>query len=70
MSGKTKDVSFRKQQLKALKLMYEENEAAFCKALAKDLNKPKQESILLELNLLIDDLRHSLARIDEWVKPE
>nr|XP_045622453.1 aldehyde dehydrogenase, dimeric NADP-preferring-like isoform X3 [Procambarus clarkii]XP_045622455.1 aldehyde dehydrogenase, dimeric NADP-preferring-like isoform X3 [Procambarus clarkii]XP_045622456.1 aldehyde dehydrogenase, dimeric NADP-preferring-like isoform X3 [Procambarus clarkii] len=70
MSGKTRDVEFRKKQLKALKRMYEENEAAFCTALAKDLNKPKQESILLELNLLKDDIRHILARIDGWVKPE
>ncbi|KAG7154452.1 Aldehyde dehydrogenase, dimeric NADP-preferring-like [Homarus americanus] len=70
MSGKTKDVEFRKKQLKALMRMYEENEAAFCSALAKDLHKPKQESVLLELNLLKDDIRHILARIDEWTKPE
>lgn len=39
MSGKTRDVEFRKKQLKALRLMYNENEAAFCAALAKDLKK-------------------------------
>ncbi|XP_042870802.1 aldehyde dehydrogenase, dimeric NADP-preferring-like isoform X4 [Penaeus japonicus] len=69
-SGRTRDVEFRKKQLKALKRMYEENESVFCSALAKDLHKPKQESVLLELNLLKDDITHILARLDEWVKPE
>nr|XP_027234396.1 aldehyde dehydrogenase, dimeric NADP-preferring-like [Penaeus vannamei] len=69
-SGRTRDVEFRKKQLKALKRMYEENESVFCAALAKDLHKPKQESVLLELNLLKDDITHILARLDEWAKPE
>ena len=32
--------------------------------------QPKQEAILLELNLLKDDIQHILARIDDWTKPE
>ena len=39
LSAKTRDVEFRKKQLKALMRMYEENEEAFCSALAKDLRK-------------------------------
>ncbi|XP_071547048.1 aldehyde dehydrogenase, dimeric NADP-preferring-like isoform X2 [Panulirus ornatus] len=70
LSGKTRDVEFRRKQLKALKRMYEENETAFCTALAKDLNKPRQESVLLELNLLKDDLTHILSRLDDWTQPE
>lgn len=34
------------------------------------LSQPKQEAILLEINLLKDDINHILARIDDWVKPE
>lgn len=70
LSAKTRDVEFRKKQLKALMRMYNENEEALCKCLAKDLRKPKQEAVLLELNLLKDDLRHILARLDDWTKPE
>lgn len=70
LSAKTRNVDFRKKQLKALMRMYEENEEAFCCALAKDLHKPKQESVLLELNLLKDDIRHILGRLDDWVLPE
>lgn len=68
--GTTLSLEFRKRQLKALRRMYEENEGALCAALAKDLKKPKQEAILLEINLLKDDINHILARIDDWVKPE
>lgn len=38
-SGRTRDVKFRKKQLKALQRMYDENEEAICAALAKDLRK-------------------------------
>ncbi|XP_045120725.1 aldehyde dehydrogenase, dimeric NADP-preferring-like isoform X6 [Portunus trituberculatus] len=68
--GTTLSVDFRKRQLKALRRMYEENEAAFCSALAQDLKKPKQEAILLELNLLKDDITYILSRMDDWIKPE
>lgn len=68
--GTTLSIDFRKRQLKALRRMYEENEATFCAALASDLKKPKQEAILLEINLLKDDISHILARIDDWTKPE
>ncbi|KAK8376602.1 hypothetical protein O3P69_009904 [Scylla paramamosain] len=68
--GTTLSIDFRKRQLKALKRMYEENEAAFCSALAQDLKKPKQEAILLELNLLKDDITYILSRMDDWIKPE
>ncbi|XP_064106525.1 aldehyde dehydrogenase, dimeric NADP-preferring-like [Macrobrachium nipponense] len=70
LSAKTRDVEFRKKQLNALMQMYEEHEETFCCALAKDLHKPKQESILLELNLLKDDIRHILRNLDDWTQPE
>ena len=37
--GTTLSIDFRKRQLKALRRMYEENEAAFCASLAQDLKK-------------------------------
>jgi acyl-CoA reductase-like NAD-dependent aldehyde dehydrogenase len=36
-SGKTRDVEFRRKQLKALQRMYEENREEMAKALAADL---------------------------------
>lgn len=69
-SGKTRDVGFREKQLKALMRMYKENGAAMMGALAHDLRKSKQESILLEIEYLINDLRYTLNQLREWVKPE
>jgi len=70
LSGKTRDVQFRKEQLKNLQRMYNDNVDAFCSALKEDLSKPRQESILLEINVLKDDITYTLNHIDEWVKPE
>ncbi|XP_076048576.1 aldehyde dehydrogenase type III [Oratosquilla oratoria] len=70
LQGKTREIKFRKEQLKALKQLYEQEEAAICAALATDLNKPKQESILLEINVLKSDIDYILNNIDDWVKPE
>ncbi|KAB7498820.1 Aldehyde dehydrogenase, dimeric NADP-preferring [Armadillidium nasatum] len=68
--GKTRDIAFRKKQLKALQLMYKENVELFVKCLSEDLRKPRQEAILLELNFLIDDIGYILDRIDQWTTPE
>lgn len=41
-SGRTRPVEWRKQQLRNLLRMVEENEKLLCEALYKDLRKPKQ----------------------------
>ncbi|KAL7010959.1 hypothetical protein ACKWTF_014026 [Chironomus riparius] len=69
-SGKTKDVDFRKTQLRALLRMYEENKEPMARALAADLRKPKQESYVCEIDFLINDLKNMLNVVDDWVKPE
>lgn len=69
-SGKTRNVNFRKQQLKNLLRLYSENVEAICSALKQDLAKPRQESELLEINVLKDDIVYMLNNIDDWVKPE
>ncbi|XP_018017522.1 aldehyde dehydrogenase, dimeric NADP-preferring isoform X2 [Hyalella azteca] len=69
-SGRTLNVDFRKAQLRSLQKMYLEHKDDFCSALASDLHKPAHEAIVLELNLVIGDIDHILARIDNWVQPE
>ena len=41
-SGRTRPVEWRKQQLRNLLRMMEENEELLCEALFNDLRKPKQ----------------------------
>lgn len=50
--------------------MYEENTTEMCDALASDLRKHKQEAIVLEVEFLKNDLRHTLMSLREWCKPD
>lgn len=60
----------REKQLNALMRMYEENEAEMCNALAADLRKSKQESMVNEIDFLKNDLRNTLMHLNEWAAPE
>ncbi|XP_063540583.1 aldehyde dehydrogenase, dimeric NADP-preferring isoform X1 [Cydia strobilella] len=68
--GVTKPLAWRKQQLKNLLRMYEENYNAMVEALHKDLRRSKMEAVLLEVDYLINDLKSMLHHIDDWAKPE
>ncbi|KAL3273359.1 hypothetical protein HHI36_014807 [Cryptolaemus montrouzieri] len=69
-SGKTKPVEYRIQQIKNLRRLYVENQEKMIQALASDLHKSRQESIVMELQFNMYDLDNILANIIEWVKPE
>ncbi|KAK9885521.1 hypothetical protein WA026_011014 [Henosepilachna vigintioctopunctata] len=69
-SGKTRPVEYRIQQIKNLKKMIVENEEKFLQALKTDLHKSRHESIVMEIQFLINDLENILAEIRDWVKPE
>lgn len=69
-SGKTKPVEYRIKQLKAILKMLEENESQIVKALFEDLHKSKYETIITEINFLVNEVKYLLMHIREWVKPE
>lgn len=50
--------------------MYEENTTEMCNALEADLRKHKQEAIVMEVEFLKNDLRHTLMNLHEWSKPD
>lgn len=58
------------KQLNALLRMYDENETEICNALAADLRKSRQESIINEVELLRNDVRNLLMNLREYAKPE
>lgn len=60
----------REKQLNALMRLYDEHEAEMCDALAQDLRKSKQESIINEVELLRNDLRNLLMNLNDYAKPE
>lgn len=67
---RTLDISWRKQQLKNLVKLVDENEAALVDALKKDLRKNSQETSIFELGLVRNSVAHTLLNIDEWAKPQ
>jgi len=67
-TGFTKDLKWRVDQLKSLLRMYEENEGLIVEALKKDLHKSKWETVVCETDYLKNDLRATLANLEEWVK--
>lgn len=60
----------RETQLNALLRMYDENEDAMCEALAKDLHKSRQESIINEVEFLRNEVRHLLINLRSYAEPE
>lgn len=68
-SGRTKDVRFRKWQLKNLYWLVADNRTRFIDALQKDLGRPEFESTL-SVKALEDDIIYHVNHIDEWVKGE
>lgn len=50
--------------------MYEENEDAMCEALAKDLHKSRQESIINEVELLRNDVRNLIMNFRSYAAIE
>ncbi|XP_070508974.1 aldehyde dehydrogenase, dimeric NADP-preferring-like isoform X1 [Chironomus tepperi] len=68
-SGKTKDIKFRKKQLEAMLKMFEENRDEICSVLNADLRRPKQEGVVFEINVMVNEILHLLAHMDEWSAP-
>lgn len=50
--------------------MYVENEDAMCEALAKDLHKSRQESIINEVEYLRNDLRNLIMNVRSYAEPD
>ena len=68
-SGRTRSYSWRIQQLGNLDALLSENEAAICKALKQDLNKPAFEAALCEIVLIKKDILDCKRALKEWMKP-
>ncbi|NDJ20444.1 aldehyde dehydrogenase family protein [Nostoc sp. B(2019)] len=68
-TGKTKDVDFRIEQLKTLKLAILEHEQAIIQALQADLHKPEFEIYMTELGI-IKEVDYAIKHLKTWIKPK
>ena len=69
-SGGTRDYSFRKKQLLALKTSLLEHEEEIYKALYEDLGKSPEESWVTETGFVIAEINHTLKHLHHWMKRE
>lgn len=69
-TGKTKDVEFRRKQLKNLMRMLQENEDKLAEALKSDVGKHKQEGVAYDVEFTINEIRGMLYHLDEYVEPD
>ncbi|XP_065165253.1 aldehyde dehydrogenase, dimeric NADP-preferring-like [Atheta coriaria] len=70
MSGKTRPIAYRRQQLKNVLRMLEENTDEILVALKKDLNKGRYETLLMEIKMIKNDLVDYIANLESYSKPE
>jgi aldehyde dehydrogenase (NAD+) len=66
----TRDLSWRKQQLQAIKNLVIENETSLLKALQTDLAKPALEAWITEISYITNDVEHVCKHLSKWAKPK
>lgn len=69
-SGRTKPLSWRREQLGALKRMLLEQEDDFLAALQADLAKNATEARRTELMFIVNEVDDTLEHLDEWLAPQ
>ena len=67
-SNVTKDIDFRKQQLKKLKKILKENEKALDEAIYKDFKKSSFDNYTSELSILYHDIDEAVKKVAKWAK--
>ena len=68
-SGVLREVAARETQLRQLKRMLNEHEAAFVDALAIDLGKSATEAYSTEIGFTIGEIDHTLRHMRSWLQP-
>jgi len=69
-SNKTKDVSFRIEQLKKFRKLIKENESELYKAIFEDFGKSEFETYASELSLINHEINLFIKNLKRWSKPK
>lgn len=67
--GKTKDVSFRMEELGKLRTVIKQHEQELMDALKADLNKSEFDAYLTEIGILLEEIRFTMKHLKKWAKP-
>ncbi|XP_017227608.1 aldehyde dehydrogenase family 3 member F1 [Daucus carota subsp. sativus] len=66
-SGKTRDASWRRSQLKAMQLLLKETEDEIFHALKQDLGKPRCEAYRDEIGTVTKSVQYALGNLKYWM---
>src|SRR5690554_933664 len=69
-TGQTREVAFRKRQLKKLKALIETNESLFFEAIHKDFGKSKFDTITTELSIINNEIDYYIKNLSKLSKPK
>jgi len=67
---KTKDLIFRKKQIKILSVVLKSNEKLLLEALRTDLHKSEFETFATELAIIYAEIREAIKKLNNWAKPK
>ncbi|MFN8945189.1 MAG: aldehyde dehydrogenase family protein, partial [Pseudobdellovibrionaceae bacterium] len=68
-SEKTRDLSFRLEQLAILKKMIIQNQQQIIAAIQRDFKKPEHEILSSEIGVVIDEIKLFQNKLQSWLKP-
>lgn len=66
----TRPLEWRRQQLRQMMRMLEENEAEFSEALRLDLGKPAIEGFITDIAFVTGEIKSMIKNLAKWNKPE
>jgi aldehyde dehydrogenase (NAD+) len=69
-TGRTKPLSWRREQLIGLRTMLTEHSQEFVAALRADLGKSEREVFRTEIGSTVGEIDHTLEHLEEWLRPE
>lgn len=69
-SGRTRDLSFRLEQLNILKKAIRANEPALFRALNEDLHRPAFEAYGGDSAIVVNELDYALKHLRSWMRPK
>ncbi|KAL1936742.1 hypothetical protein VTP01DRAFT_876 [Rhizomucor pusillus] len=70
LTGKTRSLAFRKQQLQRLYDLVKDNEERFYEAMAKDMRKPRMEAMSGDIAPVLEECLYFLDNLDTLAKDE
>lgn len=70
LSGKTRSLEYRKNQLKQFAFLIADHEADFTKAILQDLGRPPMETGFGEIISVKNEIIDAINNLSRWAKPE